>query len=65
MNLRNLMLERGVSAHDLAKLINNSDDEFNLKLRGTLPWDLTDVVAICHHFGTVDVSMFLQLDSNT
>jgi hypothetical protein len=65
MNLSDLMLERGVSAHELAKLIDNSDDMFGLKLRGALPWDLTDVVAICRHFGTVDISMFLQLDSNT
>ena len=65
MNLRDLMSERGVSANELAKLINNSDDVLDLKLRGTLPWDLTDVVAIYCHFDAVDISMFLQLDSNT
>lgn len=66
MNLCNLMLERGVTEHDLAKLIDNSYDDVRMKLRGTLPWNLADVVAICDHFKTVDIGLFgVQLDSNT
>lgn len=58
MNLSNLLLERGVSTHELAELVNVSDDIICSKLGGTSPWDLTEVVTICHHFKVVDLGLF-------
>lgn len=66
MNLSDLMLERGVSTHELANLINVTNDEFCSKLRGTLSWDITEVVTICNRFKTVNIGLFgVHLDSNT
>ena len=66
MNLFNLMQERGITVRDLARLINNSDDDVCSKLGGTLAWNLTDVVIICDYFRTVNLGMFgVHLDSNT
>lgn len=58
MNLCEFMLERGVTTHELAKIINVTNEEFCSKLQGTLPWDLVEVVTICDHFNTVDLSLF-------
>ena len=66
MNLCDLMLERGVTTHDLASLINASEDDVYRKLQGTLSWDLTEVVTICKHFNTANIGLFgVHLDSNT
>lgn len=58
MNLSNFLLERGVSTHELAELVGVTNDTICLKLRGTLPWDLTEVVTICDHFNVVDLGLF-------
>lgn len=66
MTLCNLMQQRGVTTHDLAELIDSTSDKVCMKISGIIPWDLTEVVAICEHFDTVDIGLFgVQLDSNT
>jgi hypothetical protein len=66
MNLCDFLLERDVSIHELANLIDVSDDEVYSKIRGTSPWYLPEVVTICNHFKTVDIGLFgVQFYSNT
>lgn len=66
MTLCNLMHQRGVTTHDLAELIDSTNDKVCMKIDGKVPWDLTEVVAICEHLDTIDISLFgVQFDSNT
>lgn len=65
MKLYELMLERGVSTPDLADFLNIHESILLKKMRGELPWYLTEVAKMCNYLGTSDVVQFVQLDSKS
>lgn len=65
INLRNEMKKKNVSTHVLADLIGVSENILMDKLKGSLPWDLSEVLNICCYFKISDVKfLFLRLDTN-
>ena len=65
MNLYNEMNRRSLSIATLSNLIGVSEVVFMDKLRGLLPWDLSEALKICCFLEISDVKyLFLQLDTN-
>ena len=65
INLCNEINRQNVPIRVLADLINVSEDIFMDKLKGLLPWDLSEALKLCCFFKISDVKfLFLQLDTN-
>ena len=65
-NLSDMMIKCGTTYSDLAHLIFVAEDVISQKMKGLIPWSLTEALSICFYFHTSDVDfLFLQLDTNT
>ena len=60
-NLQEAMNDRGVSAKDLAALIDHSEEIVQLKLQGVREWTLVEAIMICRYLQCPDLrKLFLR-----
>ena len=55
-NLYHKMVETGTSFAILSDAIGISEEIFVEKMRGNVPWLLSEAISICAYFGTSDVN---------
>lgn len=63
-NLCQMLKERGITTSSLAEILNESEYSVDLKLRGELPWLLSDAVRICCLLNTSDVNFLFCPENN-
>ena len=63
----NLMLEldkHSISLTSLAKALNLTEDDLNIRLTGEIGWSLEEVIRVCQLVNTTEVYyLFLRLDN--
>ena len=65
-NLYRELNKANISLFLLAQELNISEDVADGKLRGEIPWLLTEAVGICRMLNTSDINfLFLRLDNNS